>query len=153
MGRPIDTTPVQAQPIAAVRGRLAVADVPAKMMPLMDAVWAFLRANDVKGTGHNVWLYRPRPDGLMDVEVGVQVAVPIVAEGEVIASQTPGGVVAHTFHYGDYGELPGVYRAVFEWCARQGHEPAGVNWEVYGDWHDDPDKRRTDIHILLATAA
>ena len=28
-------------------------------------------------------------------------------------------------------------------------EPAGVNWEVYGDWDDDPAKRRTDVYFLL----
>jgi hypothetical protein len=24
-----------------------------------------------------------------------------------------------------------------------------VNWEVYGDWDDDPPKRRTDVYFLL----
>ena len=27
---------------------------------------------------------------------------------------------------------------------------AGPCWEVYGDWHDDPAKRRTDMYHLLA---
>ena len=52
--------------------------------------------------------------------------------------------------YGEYDALPSVYRAVFEWCAENGHAPAGVNWEVYGDWHDDPVKRRTDVYCLVA---
>ena len=29
---------------------------------------------------------------------------------------------------------------------------AGVSWEVYGDWDDDPAKRRTDIYHLCAEA-
>jgi hypothetical protein len=33
-----------------------------------------------------------------------------------------------------------------------GRAQAGVNWEVYGDWDDDPAKRRTDVHALLAPA-
>jgi hypothetical protein len=24
-----------------------------------------------------------------------------------------------------------------------------VNWEVYGDWDDDPARRRTDVYFLL----
>jgi len=24
-----------------------------------------------------------------------------------------------------------------------------VNWEIYGDWDDDPAKRRTDVYKLL----
>jgi len=26
---------------------------------------------------------------------------------------------------------------------------AGVTWEVYGDWHDDPAQVRTDVYFLL----
>jgi hypothetical protein len=27
--------------------------------------------------------------------------------------------------------------------------PSGTNWEVYGDWDDDPARRRTDVYFLL----
>jgi len=27
--------------------------------------------------------------------------------------------------------------------------PAGVSWEVYGHWDDDPVKRRTGVYVLL----
>ena len=30
---------------------------------------------------------------------------------------------------------------------------AGVSWEVYGDWADDPGQRRTDIYFLLEHVA
>lgn len=152
MANPIGLVDVAPMWLVAVTGRVAMADIPAKMMAKMDAVWAFVRAHGVTGTGHNVWLYRPRQDGLMDVEVGVQVSAPVEGEGDVVCRQTPGGTAAHTFHYGEYDVLPNVYRAVFEWCAENGHAPAGVNWEVYGDWDDDPAKRRTDIYCLLAPA-
>ena len=152
MANPIVLVDVNPQPLVAVTGRVAMADIPAKMMAKMDAVWAFVRARGVTGTGHNVWLYRPRPDGLMDVEVGVQVAAPVEGEGDVVGVETPGGTAAHTFHYGEYDALPNVYRAVFDWCAEHDRAPAGVNWEVYGDWDDDPAKRRTDVYCLLAPA-
>jgi hypothetical protein len=28
-----------------------------------------------------------------------------------------------------------------------------VNWEVYGDWADDPADRRTDVYFLLRPPA
>lgn len=153
MTNPIGVVQVAAQPLVAVAGQVAMADIPAKMLEKMDAVWAFIRANGIEGTGHNVWLYRPRQDGAMDVEVGVQVAAPVVPAGDVVCSETPSGAAAHTFHYGEYDALPQVYGAVFRWCAEHNHAPAGVNWEVYGDWQDDPAKRRTDVYCLLAPAA
>ena len=72
MANPIGLDEVRPQQLVAVTGEVAMADIPAKMMTKMDAVWAFVRAQGITGTGHNVWLYRPRPDGRMDVEVGVQ---------------------------------------------------------------------------------
>jgi hypothetical protein len=26
---------------------------------------------------------------------------------------------------------------------------AGTSWDVYGDWEEDPAKRRTDVYFLL----
>ncbi len=39
--------------------------------------------------------------------------------------------------------------ALERWCREAGRRPAGVNWEVYGDWDEDPAKRRTDVYCLL----
>jgi Metal binding domain of Ada len=30
-----------------------------------------------------------------------------------------------------------------------GRQRAGTSWEVYGDWEEDPAKRRTDVYFLL----
>lgn len=152
MTNPIGLVQVAAQPLVAATGQVAMADIPAKMIEKMDAVWAFIRANGVTGTGHNVWLYRPRPDGVMDVEVGVQVAAPVDVPADLVCTQTPAGTAAHTFHYGEYDALPSVYSALFQWCAEHNHAPAGTNWEVYGDWDDDPARRRTDVYCLIAPA-
>ena len=42
--------------------------------------------------------------------------------------------------------------ALEAWCTSAGRGPAGVNWEVYGDWDDDPARRRTDVYFLLEPA-
>jgi effector-binding domain-containing protein len=84
------------------------------------------------------------------VEVGVQVATPFTAQGEVVPTETPAGRVAHAVHYGDYGELPGVHRALRTWVTGQGLRETGDDWEVYGDMHEDPAQRRTDVYHLLA---
>ena len=57
--------------------------------------------------------------------------------------------MATTAHYGEYSHMAGAYAALEQWCQDNGRRPAGVNWEVYGDWDDDPAKRRTDIYFLL----
>ena len=143
---------VAAQGIAVVKARIKFSDIPTAMFPMMDKVWGLIRRRELNGHGHNVWLYRTTPGDEYDVEIGVQLDALFEPEGDVVASQTPAGVAAHTFHHGEYDALPQVHSALAAWCAEQGHEPAGVNWEVYGDWHEDASKRRTDIYHLCASA-
>ena len=141
---------VDAHPTAAVRTRIRTADIPTAMFPLMDAVWGFIRGRSLTGHGHNVWVYRnfDHGQGEVEVEIGVQLASPFESDGNVTRSETPSGRAAHTFHYGEYEELPGVHAGLVAWCEERDIRLAGVSWEVYGDWSDDPAERRTDIYHL-----
>ena len=56
-------------------------------------------------------------------------------------------------HYGVYSAVGPAYAMLGQWCVDNGREPAGVNWEVYGDREDDPAKRRMDVYFLLKPAA
>jgi hypothetical protein len=45
--------------------------------------------------------------------------------------------------------MAGAYAALERWCAENGRRQAAQSWEIYGDWADDPQQRRTDIFLLL----
>ena len=143
---------VEALPMAAVVGRIRMADIPTAVMPMMDEVWAFIRGGELTGHGHNVWLYRNMADGEVDLEIGVQMATSFDPDDPVVRAETPAGMAAHTCHYGEYDQLPQVHSGLVAWCAENGHQLTGVSWEVYGDWEEDPAKRRTDIYHLCASA-
>jgi GyrI-like small molecule binding domain len=98
-------------------------------------------------SGLNVMLYR---DGVPNVEVGVLVDAPFVPSGRVTASCLPEGDVAMTIHRGPYEELGSAHRAVLDWCAAQGLETIGPRWEIYGHHSDDPARRVTEVHYLVA---
>jgi hypothetical protein len=55
-------------------------------------------------------------------------------------------------HFGEYSAMGGAYAALDQWCSANGRRQAEVSWEVYGDWDDDPARRRTDIYKLLSPA-
>ena len=38
-------------------------------------------------------------------------------------------------------------------CQENGHAIAGRGWDIYGDWDDDPGKRRTDVYYVVAPFA
>jgi effector-binding domain-containing protein len=72
--------------------------------------------------------------------------------GPVGRITTPAGEVATVAHFGEYSDMGGAYAALDQWCTANDRRQAGVNWEVYGDWDDDPAKRRTDVYKLLSPA-
>ena len=141
----VEISEVEPRKIAVVRRTASNADLPAVMIGALDQVWAFLRAHDVQ-TGHNVVLYH---DQVYNLEAGVEYTGELPSDPEVEASQTPGGRVASLVYWGPYEELSLAHTAVARHCIAAGVRIAGPNWEVYGDWAEDPMERRTDVYYLL----
>jgi effector-binding domain-containing protein len=123
----------------------------ADIVRLLNVVWPMLREQGVR-TDHNVVVYRGGAGGTLTVDVGVETLTDFEDLGQVGHVLTPSGEVATTAHFGEYSDMGLAYSALERWCADHGRSPAGVNWEVYGDWEEDPAKRRTDVYFLLEPA-
>jgi len=135
--------------LAVVRERMAIRDVPSRFRLYLDQVYAAAKAGAVLLDGQNVFVYRTGPSNTAEIEFGVGARAPFTPVGRVENSETPSGDVATTTHWGDYALLGPAHQAVVDWCKAEGHTLAGISWEVYGHWSDDPSKRRTDIYQLL----
>ncbi|MFO0969147.1 MAG: GyrI-like domain-containing protein [Gemmataceae bacterium] len=139
-----------ALPLAVVRRRAAQAQLPKVVPEACGAVWNLIKANNIPGAGRHVALYL---DGVINLEVGVELETPFSGCGELLASATPAGPVATTTHFGPYQQLHQAHQAILNWAAANGHTFAGPSWEIYGHWLDewnaDPSKIRTDIFYLL----
>jgi effector-binding domain-containing protein len=138
--------------LAAVHAATAHPRLGADIVRLLDMVWPVLREQHIR-TGHNVVVYRGGDGSMMTIDAGVEVFTDFADSGEVRRRFTPSGDMATTAHYGEYSDMAAAYKAIEQWCSENGRRPAGVNWEVYGDWDDDPAKRRTDIYFLLEPAS
>ena len=140
------------RPLAAVRATTTQGQLGTDIVRLLDLVWPVLRGQGA-ATGHNVVVYREARDGLLTVDVGVEVPSGFTASGQVQPAATPAGESVTTAHYGEYSELGRAYGAIERWCAEHQRQPSGVSWEVYGDWAEDPAQRRTDIYLQLRPEA
>jgi len=114
-------------------------DVSAAMLALLDQAWKFVRENGVPTDGQNLAIYRSDR-----IEAGPRVLAPF--EG---CTATPSGLAASVVHMGPYELLGQAHTAILEWCAANGHEIEGTNWEIYGHHEEDPARRRTDVYYLL----
>ena len=137
--------------LAAIRSTTTPQELGADIVRRLDVVWPVLREQGVR-TDHNVVVYRGGAGGTLTVDVGVETLTDFEDRGEVRHVLTPAGEVATTAHFGEYSDLGHAYAALERWCADHRRPPAGVNWEVYGDWEEDPAKRRTDVYFLLDPA-
>ena len=148
---PYDVHAEQAGPrvLAAVRAVTTPQRLSTDIIRLLDQVWPLLREQGAR-TGHNVVIYHPGEGGEFTIEAGVEVFTGFEEHGAVKRVTTPAGEAATVAHYGEYSAMGGAYAALDEWCAANGRHLAGVNWEVYGDWDDDPARLRTDIYKLLS---
>ena len=143
---------VSPRPIAAVRESMAIRDVPSRFRPLLDQVYAAKKSGAITLDGQNVFVYHAGASGIAEVEFGVGTETHFAPIGRVQYSETPAGDVVTTTHWGDYSTLGAAHDAVVAWCRAERHTLAGISWEVYGHWDDDPSKRRVDIYQLLKRA-
>ncbi len=147
----VRSEPAEARRLASIRSTTARRELGAEIIRLLDVIWPAVREQGVR-TGHNVVVYHGAGRGVLAIEVGVETFTEFAERGAVGTGSTPEGEVATTAHFGEYSEMAGAYAALERWCVAHGRTPSGVSWEVYGDWEDDPTRRRTDIHVLLEPA-
>jgi effector-binding domain-containing protein len=142
---------VDSAPIAVVAGRATGSDLARKISSLLSTVRESLKKRHVEDVGLNVVLYNreSETDEGFSIEVGVQIATPLDADGDVVCSSTPAGKVATVVHRGPYEQIPQAHKALLRWCRENGHTTAGLNWEVYGHWSEEPDQRRTEVFYLF----
>jgi len=141
----VELKQVESQPVAVVRHRATLKELSRVVPDACGLVWNAVKALPIKA-GRHVAIYW---DGVINLEVGVEVAGSFVGDGQVIRSATPAGCVLTTVHIGPYDRLADAHQAIRDWSAHHQYTFAGPNWEIYGHWNDDPSQLRTDVFYLL----
>ena len=149
----VEVVDVEPRPTAVIRETTSWPQLSTTIQRLLDQVWDVVGAEPRRsqlahdGFGENVILYLdPKPT----IEVGVLVGPSFEPAGPVELSSLPGGRVARAIHRGPYQLLGATHQEVRGWCEAHGHALAGISWEHYGDWHDDPAELETAIAYVLS---
>ena len=141
------------QPTAAVRGSVAAEGIAAFYDSAYGKVAQALGRQGVQPAGAAFGYYLSPPTERFDLEAGFPTATPISGDGDVVASELPGGEVARAIHAGGYESLGDSWGDLMAWTAEQGRTPEGRMWEVYltePTPETDPATLRTELYLLLA---
>lgn len=141
-------------PLAIVRRRATLQQLPRVIPEACGEVWNAIRVHNVQGAGRNVAVYL---DDEMNLDIGVELSTPLSVASDLIPSQLPAGTVATTTHLGPYRRLGEAHHAVIDWCNAHGHQLVRPCWETYDHWVDEwnqnPSKIRTVVFYLLKSGS
>ena len=104
------------------------------------------------GHGHNFILYTNETKEGGTLLVGVLDRQPGGADPNVRPAHIPGGRVITATHWGEYANMRGTYDVLHEEVKAKGLKRIWTSLEIYGDWHSDISKVRTDLYLFLGVA-
>lgn len=131
MSNQFEITEAPAQPTLVVKRTTTVPQLSAEIGHAYGAIMGYLASLGEQPAGMPFVCYtRMGPDSL-DVEIGFPVGHAIAGQGEVQASDIPGGKRAVTMHKGSYESIGATYGALMGWLGQQGLQPAGPFFESY----------------------
>lgn len=147
-GSSADIEIVQVEPrlAAVLRRQVSMAEIPAAQRDARRAIEAALDIAGVRPIGPWLTVWRPPQDGTIDYAPGVFVPRRFDIEGDPTLFTLPSGRAAHLRLNGPYDRLAAAWQSVFDACRADGHELAGVNWEIYTSPGASPE---TDLYALL----
>jgi effector-binding domain-containing protein len=148
----VNAQTVHPRKLAAVRREVAPGAVGSAWGAALGKVWPFIRSQPgLWIDGHNIFLYHhPVQRGAPIVcDFGVEVTRTFETQGEVYATETPGGEAAVATHRGAYNRMNEAHDAIREWMTANQRESAGYSWEIYGDPTPDPADTETTVVYLL----
>lgn len=132
--------------LVGFQGPLEAKQVSEVGKPLMDAMWAEVRALGLRNTGINHWVYLPG----RQLFTGVELSEPRDDVGTLARLNVRLNRHLRYVHTGPYEQLPGVWERLRRELSDRGEKTAGPCLEIYGHWDADPRLLTTTILIGLA---
>ncbi len=120
-----------AQPVLSIRTHVAVQDLPQVLGQSYGAIAQYLGRLGQQPAGAPFVAYFNLDMQNLDLEIGFPVTGQIAGQGEIQASEIPGGKLLTCLHIGPYDKLTAAYAAMQHWLEANALEATGVAYEFY----------------------
>jgi effector-binding domain-containing protein len=119
------------QPTLAIRTRTAVQELGRVLGEAYGTIAQYLGQLGEQPAGPPFAAYYNMDMQDLDVEIGFPVARELPSQGDIQASEIPGGKVATCLYTGPYSDIEPAYNALSRWVEENGYGTTGVAYEVY----------------------
>ena len=147
---------LQPKTALVVRRKCAQSEVATTLGECLPRVFAWAQQHAVPFAGPPFTRYLPSGPGLLSIEAGLTIAAPSSGEGDIVATELPGGPAAVAIHEGSYDTLAETHAAVERWIEANELESAGAPWETYitdpGETPEPKDWRTEVVYPLRRRA-
>ena len=120
-----------AQAAVTIRTRTSMEGLPAFFEQAFGKVYGHISQAGQHPSGPAFALYHTQDPSNFDLEAGFPVVAPVAGNGEVQASEIPGGKVCTTLLVGPYERLPEAWEALTAHAASEGLESQSWGYEIY----------------------
>ena len=145
---PVTRRTLTAQPTLVVRRKITLAQVAQELAGILPRVFTFAQQTGIPLAGPPFTRYLEMGRGTATIEAGFAVGVAGKSEGDIVASELPGGNAAVAIHVGAYDRLEDTHAIVATWLDAQ-KLAAGAPWEVYvTDPGETPDPKDWKTEVV-----
>jgi len=149
----IERRQMPAQHFVFVHSKVARSEIAKAIAEGLGKVFPYALKAGLPMAGRPTARYLTSGPGLIEMQVGVPIAVAAPGQGDVQTGELPGGPIAVAVHAGAYEQLGDTYAAMERWMEANGYRGGDAPWESYvTDPGEVPDVKdwRTEICWPLA---
>jgi AraC family transcriptional regulator len=149
---PVTRRTLDPQITLVIRRKISLSQIPQELASILPRVFAFAQQNGIPLASPPLTRYFELGRGTATIEAGFAIAIPAKGEGDIVASELPGGDAAVAIHAGAYERLEETHAIVATWLDAQ-KLSGGAPWEVYvTDPGETPDPKdwRTEVVYPIA---
>jgi AraC family transcriptional regulator len=144
----VERKQIEPKTALVIRAKCKRDEIAATLGQCLPRVFAWCSQHGVPFAGPPFTRYLPSGPGLISLEAGLTIAVPSKGEGDIVATELPGGAAAVAIHAGSYDTLGETHAAVEQWLDANKLESGGAPWETYltdPGTTPDPAQWRTEV--------